>query len=144
MEEKNPKRYELAYLIQEPAQEETMREISEILTQESALTNYQEPLVKKELAYPIEKLKTAYFGWTRFTTQPHQIKNIQEKLFNLKLVLRFLLTEMPSEVTAKKVRKKIRSRIAKPESIQTQDKETKEGKKVNLEEIDKKLEEILK
>jgi len=121
--------YQLAYLLSPDLKKEEVENIQNDLTsflkREGILDKIESPL-KRTLFYPIKKKVEAFLGAIYFYTEPQKIKDLEKKLRGEEKILRYLIV---SEKAPKKM--KIEKKIKKPE-------------KVELEEIEKKIEEILK
>jgi small subunit ribosomal protein S6 len=121
--------YQLAYLLSPELKKEEIEKIKKDLTsffeKEGILDKIEEPL-KRTLFYPIKKKTEAFLGTIYFYLEPEKIKELEKELKKEEKILRYLIV---SEKAPKKV--KVEGKIKKPE-------------KVELEEIEKKLEEILK
>lgn len=84
------------------------------------------------LAYPVKKLRQAFFITVEFEVDRDKLDSIKIQVNNIKSIIRHLIiTKLPVKITAKKI---------KPLKTKTKEK-TKE--KIKIEELDKKLEEIL-
>jgi ribosomal protein S6 len=135
------KYYELAYLISPLLTEEEARTfhsgISSFIQKEEGLLGTENILIRRLLAYPINKQTQAYFAALSFQISQEKIANLDKKLKSEKQILRYLI------IITKKPRL-----ISKPEGVipisRKEDKiAPKKEKKVELQEIEKKLEEIL-
>jgi len=119
----------LAYLISPELKKEEIEMVQKDLTsfieKEGVLDKVETPL-KRTLFYPIKKKTEAFLGAIYFYLEPQKIKDLERKLKEEEKILRYLIV---SEKTPKKI--KIEKKLKKPE-------------KVELEEIEKKIEEILK
>ncbi|MCK4355193.1 30S ribosomal protein S6 [Candidatus Parcubacteria bacterium] len=129
--------YELTYLISPETSEEQRETISQNITsfikeQEGVLGNIQGKLIKKFLGYPIKDQNMAYVGTLYFSFLAEKVKNLEEKIKLEKQILRFMLITKPQKekLNFRKRRKKFIPGIKK--------------QKIELKEIDKKIEEILK
>ncbi len=128
------KLYELTYLISPDLSETELKSFQEkivslIENKGGVLVSTNEP-TKKKLAYPIKKKSEAYLSSLNFQLSPDKLIEIERELKTEENILRFLLitkkiTKKTTEVLIKKP-----SKIIKP-------------KKVELKEIEQKLEEIL-
>lgn len=149
------KYYELSYLISPELSEEKTREILENITK--TIHNEGGVLEKsilpkiQEIGYRIKKQKQAYFGSMLFRLDPKKIDNLNKKIKSYPQVLRFLLyskkmtSPKPGRIKPSRlVRKEIA--VGVPQVVPQKEKTPthKKVKKVELEEIDKKLDEILK
>jgi ribosomal protein S6 len=120
--------YQLAYLLSPELKKGEVENIQKHLTtffeKEGILDKVEEPL-KRTLFYPIKKKTEAFLGTVYFYLDPEKIDELEKKLKEEEKILRYLIV---SEKAPKKI--KIEKKIKKPE-------------KVELKEIEKKIEEIL-
>jgi len=137
--------YELSYLISSQASEEAWQEISRkindfIQAKEGVVLESQLPQ-KISLAYPIRKENAAWLQITYFSLDASGIEDLQKKLKEEKGILRFLLLlKRPVKISARRQRK---SKEAMKKFVSKEIKEGEAPQKVELKEIEKKLEEIL-
>ena len=121
--------YQLAYLLSPELKKEEIEKVQKDLTsffeKEGVLDKVEEPL-KRTLFYPIKKKTEAFLGAIYFYLESEKMKELEKKLKGEEKILRYLIV---SEKAPKKI--KIEKKIKKPE-------------KVEIEEIEKKIEEILK
>lgn len=132
------KQYELAYLISSDVTEEELKNntekvISLIQEEGGVLGNLGKP-EKRKLGYPIKGKQEAFLVCVDFSINPEKIKKIKDVIDSKSEILRDIITVKEKEVEAKKKRS-----IAGKRSLKT----SKE-KKVELEKIDEKIDEILK
>lgn len=131
--------YELTYLISPELSEEQMQTISQgvisyIEEQGGVLSGVQGKPLKKFLGHPIEDHTMAYVGTLKFSLPSEKTKSLEEKLKQEKQILRIMLITKPEKekLNFRKIRKKfVPSNVVKKQ-------------KIELKEIDKKIEEILK
>lgn len=141
------KNYELAYLLPPSLSEE------EVLTQAGKLTalieeskgmiRKVEESKKRYLAYPVKKQTSAYFGWTTFAVAPEFASRLEKKLRGQEQILRYMLVE-EEEVTTRPFM--LRTIPSRPQPIRPRPiprEAPKADEKLDLEALDKKLEEIL-
>jgi ribosomal protein S6 len=146
------KNYEIAYLLSSGIPEE------EVLTYVGKLTaaiesvggsvgRAEEPQ-KRKLAYPIKKERFAYFGYTTFSLEnPRGLAELEKKIKLESKVLRYLITEEVSQPPVRKlyIRERREPQLLKetqqPPAVTKREPEEKE--KLDIVELDKKLEEIL-
>ena len=84
------------------------------------------------LAYPIKKIKQAFLVSVEFKTDRDKIESIKQQIKDIKSIIRHLvITKYPEKIKPVSVK-------AKRPKIKTKAKE-----KIKIEELDKKLEEIL-
>jgi len=136
------KYYELSYLINPELSEEEVKILSEKVSkyaqEAKGVLDIAEIPVKKRLGYPIKKKRTAYFITTKFHLEDGNLETLEKSLKTEPQILRFMLVTLKPMKTNGKMRKTTRAeKIEKPS-------ETDKGEeKVELKEIEKKLEEIL-
>ncbi|HDZ54798.1 MAG TPA: 30S ribosomal protein S6 [Candidatus Nealsonbacteria bacterium] len=137
------KLYELTYFLSSNLNEEELKNFSEkifsfIKENEGTLVENslaQAKIVKKKLASPIKKESQAYLNVLSFYFDPQKIEKLKVKLTSESQILRYV-------ILAKKIPEK--TKIYGPLSIISKAKDVKPPpKKVDLKEIEKKLEEIL-
>lgn len=136
--ENEQKIYEIGYLLsplipEEKLDEETgsLRKIIE--DKRGLITNEGRPRSQR-LAYPIAKAESAYFGWFKFSVEPAVLLEIKSSFGKNSKTIRFLTKEIIKETMASSSKKTIRKKkVVAPEPKE----------EAKLEEIDKKLEELL-
>lgn len=132
--------YELTYLINSQADYTKLTsETKELL--EKFQFKLIEPLnspfgpVPKRLAYPIARQATAYYQTIRFDCLTEKINDLEKKLKSDKDIIRYVIVRLPKEsLELKKVFEKV---------ISKKDTSSRQKDKVKIEELDKKLDEIL-
>lgn len=131
------KLYEISYLISAKLTEEKAKNLSEKLItsiQEigGILAEIKNPN-KRKLAYPIKKENEGYLTSLNFYLDPESLANLEGKLATDSQILRYI-------ILTKKILKKaeVPKELPKIKKIMKPEKE-----KVELEELEKKLEEIL-
>lgn len=144
--------YELGFLINGELTEDEAREVKKSL--EELLGKYgtiseQGELVMHNLAYRIVKRKTAYFSWIRFETSANHISDIKEGLRYTKNLVRTLILKLNKKHleqenyqikrSAEYARNKEETRVSK--EVPSPKKE--ETSEVDVQELDKRLAEIL-
>jgi len=134
------KLYELTYLISSDLSEEEvnslLEEINSFIKENQGILEKHSPLLKKQLSYPIKKKATAYLANLTFQIEPERLKEIKKQIESKTKILRYLI------VAFIKNKSKTRSMPTKV-PIVVKRKESVLQKKIKLEEIEKKLEEIL-
>jgi len=133
------KNYELTYLISPELSEEEVKKLQEkiisLIQEEGGILNETSSLLARKLAYPIKKQTQAYLAVLEFQLEPGKLINLEKKLELENQILRYL-------IITKKIPKVV-SRVPKV-SIFPKKPRVTSRKKVELKEIEKKLEEILK
>lgn len=140
-----PQKYELAFLLSPILTDEESLGLAGKLAgqieEAGGIIRHQESPQKKRLSYLINKDSNAYFGWMTFTLSPDALNVLEKKLKNLANLLRHLIVN-EEEVPPQPIRTftprptTARSRSATLEPVKPEE-------KLDLEELDKKLEEIL-
>ncbi len=141
--DKDKQLYEIAYLIAPSMSEEEAQNFHQTIKNEAqgmgALLDDEGRVEKKRLRYPINKNIEAYLAYFRFTLESGKISELNSRIKNDKNILRHLAVK-----TKRHIQKTFSTRpfkpSEKPKEIFTQKEETPAA---NIEEIDKKLEEIL-
>lgn len=145
------KNYEITYLISPDISEEEIKKFSQkvvgfIIEEEGTVKKIIEPL-RKKFGYLIKKKGNAFLITLNFQLSPGKLKNLEKKLKSETQIIRYMILtkKEPGEIPAPE-------KLIKPPTLREKEKtqETKETaktikpKKVELKEIDKKIEEILK
>lgn len=144
------KNYELAYLLSPSIDEGEILTYSgklvDLITNAKGAIKHNEVPRKWRLAYSIKKQINAYFGWITFKISSDQLKELEKKLKSEGILLRFLLSEeeenkVPVRLGAPVLRTlPTRQKVA----VSPQKGEIKpEDEKLDLEALDKRLDEIL-
>jgi len=129
--------YELTYLISPDLSEEELKifpeKIDSFLEEEGGKSEGLKLPIKKRLAYPIKKKNEGYWGTLNFYLSPEKLESFEKKLKKEPKILRYLLLRerLPKKFEILQIRPKVKAPKVKKE------------KKVELKEIEKKLEEIL-
>lgn len=130
------KDYDLTYLISpdlsEQELEDFLKKINLFIQEEGGKVKKYEGPLKKRLKYPINKTDKAYLATTKFHFEADKLENLDKKLKKESSLLRYLIL-----TDEKKLPKKIRIPKIKPGA------KVKKEKRVELEKIDEKLNEIL-
>ena len=140
--------YELSYLISSQASEQAWQEISRkindfIQAKEGVVLESQLPQ-RISLAYSVKKENAAWFQITYFSLDSSKLEDLQKKLREEKEILRFLLlVKRPVKISARRQRKS-KETISKLVLKEIKKEVGTPQQKVELKEIEKKLEEILK
>lgn len=142
------KNYELAYLLSPSLPEEDVltwsNKIATLIEEAHGVIRHSEPPKKRQLSYLIKKASYAYFGWIAFTVAPDTVLQINKKVKELEHLLRHLTTEIggvdirPRLYPLRSMRKPPLREIKQPLPPHEKKDET-----LDLEALDKKLEEIL-
>lgn len=154
----NFKNYEVAYLINSNIPEDGVfseaGKITGFIQDAHGLVGRIEEPKARRLAYPIEKLTSAFFGWTTFAITSEKITEIEKRIRQEKNIIRHLIVE---EIKRPVPKFWPRPRPAggppraerRPSAPPLEDVKPftpappKEEDKTKIEELDKRLEEIL-
>lgn len=143
--------YELTYLLSSDIQKDDLKNLSDkinsFIIQENGLIKQTTEARLQKLAYQIKKKAGAYLLSINFTLNPESLEKIEKKLKEEGQILRYIiLTKDSPEKIAQRSRTRfpLRSR-ASQEKITPRVSTSKigESQKIELKEIDKKIEEIL-
>lgn len=142
--EKELKKYEIDYLLSPAISEEHIlshaAKITSVIEDAKGIIGRVEEPKKRKLSYEVRKEKNAYFGWITFQMAPGALPMAEKKIKGLDL-LRFMILESTGENIAPQRLRTIPSRAAAPHPIPRESEKMDE--KLDLEALDKKLEEIL-
>jgi len=141
------KHYELLYIIPGRYTEEEMGAISvkinEVVKKYGGEITSTDDLGPKKLAFPIDKVQTGNYLVIEFNTEPEKIKELEGELkltpeiSRYEIIIKKMKTQ--AEIDAEKVRReKMVERAKVAEEVKAEP-----APKVSLEELDKKLGEIL-
>lgn len=130
------KKYELTYLISPDLSEEEAKNLSNrisafIKEKEGNVLNTSNP-VKKELAYEIKKTLEAFLVIISFSLENTHLITLKEKIVKTKNILRHIIS-IKRNIKETPIRKRFKKEILTDSNV----------KKVELGEIDQKIEEIL-
>ena len=147
--------YELGFTISPSLTEEEAKEFHQKIKGEAqvlgAFIDEEGSIEKRRLSYPIKKVREAYFGFFKFIFSPQKFADLKTKM-NVPNVLRFLLIKTrraPQRQISTRPMKMADATLNQTENSEYQQTVKKTQKSidiappVNIEEIDKKLEEIL-
>ncbi|MBU6414943.1 30S ribosomal protein S6 [Patescibacteria group bacterium] len=150
------RKYEIAYLISpEVSDEEVFGEAGKITTaiqDRGGLIDRIEEPKKRRLAFMIKNFRNGFFGWTTFSMAPEKLAEFKKTIdASAKTIFRYLITEteklrvMPQKYPRLVARPKISDAPKHYEYAAKQPPVESAGaeEKMNIEELDKKLEEIL-
>ena len=145
------KPYELTYIIssQIPSEQATSvsKEVESFIQSKEGVVLKSEKTGAQSLAYPIKKQSSGYFLTLTFQMLENNIKELKEKLEKDSNILRhFIIIKKPVKELKKRRTKKpstiFQSQNTEKSSIFKHE-DKRESEKIDLEKIDKKLDEIL-
>ncbi len=146
--EEEKRQYGANYLLRGDTEEEKAAEtnglVRKLIEDEGGLITQENGLQKQNLSYFMEKHDTAYLGSLKFIFPPEKIQNLKKSLEKIGL-LRVLLTQenQKKETARRPLRRHTIRRPAAKEYPPTTEEGVKKEPPLQVEEIDKKLEEIL-
>lgn len=133
--------YQLDYLISPEVSEKDTQDfgnkLKSLIESEGGSVIKTEILIKQVLAYEIKKFNEAFLASLSFNLEPEKIEELEKELKAEKNILRHLLIK--KKILKIKPKRRKTTRIVKEIKIL----KTKPKQKVELKEIEKKLEEIL-
>ena len=142
--EENQRQYEIMFILSPELKEEHFvsfeEEIKTTIEKLGGTLKKKGVPERRNLAYPIKKFQSGYYLVINFLISPEKLKELPPTLKHKKEILRYITVLVPEKKLRPVSRKKVEPKTEKVEKPQK--KITKEGK-IQLEEIDKKLEEIL-
>jgi len=131
------KNYEITHLISSEIPEEEVKQAQSrlvyLIQSEGGLVLEEKIPFRKKLAYPVRKQSQAYLSFLVFQMEPEKLKDLEKKIKEISQILRYLLLI--------KLPKKERKTSAFTKKLKTL--KSEKEKKVDIEEIGKKLDEIL-
>ena len=144
--------------INEKEKNKFLEKIKKVISElEGKVSKYK--ILKKKFSYPIKKLNQGIYLILNFVMTPNKLENFRKKLDLEEKVLRYLITLNPEKETqkipvkSKRAYKKSKENLSeidflskqKISSLSQKDtNKTSDKSKLDLEEVDKKIEEILK
>lgn len=148
------KSYELTYLISPDLSEEELKnfsgKISNFIQEDSGILEKTTEPSKKKLGYPIKKKGEAFLVTLSFSLNPEKLENLEKKLKSENQILRYLiLTKKTPETVLPKLQPRTvpsQTEVSAGPTVKEPNKppvHQPKDEKVELKEIDKKIEEIL-
>ena len=143
------KHYEIAYLLHPSIDEEEVLshagKITALVEETKGMINHAEAPKKRKLMYLINREQNAYFGWTQFLLLPELVAELDKKLklSDRGSLMRYLIVEQ--ERTAAPALRTLRkaSEAREQQGDGASGTSVPQEEKLDLEALDKKLEEIL-
>jgi len=149
MEQKN-NNYELSFWFSSRlGEEEIEKKFDNLLKQLEkfrALIIFSQSPQLKQLAYSIKKERNAYFGYIQFELSKDNLIHLEENLRLNDDIIRFIILNVKPKEKQKTPSITFRKSTYKEQKSKIQEKSRKEPQKekiISLEELDKKLDEIL-
>lgn len=142
--DKDNRTYEINYLISPLVPEDKIAdEVSvfrKIIEDNKAFVVSEDQAKMQKLAYSIKGFESAYFGWLRFSAKTDVVENIKKEFSKNEKVLRALIADASKEEAVQFILKNGLG-ASKTDRVGS---ESEEKSEINPEQIDEKLEEILK
>lgn len=141
--------YELLYIISNKFTEDEVKPIAEkinkIITDAGAAITLSEEWGKKKLAFPIKNFSFGYYNLAEFNCSGASMESINRSLSMSKEILRHLIISKPvkSEIKIREEREISKKIASKAAEQQKKFEEEKTKGKVDLKELDEKLDKIL-
>jgi len=143
--------YELAYIIPAKFSEDEVPKINHkitrlILDSGGQILN-EESWGKKKLAYPIKQNKYGYYQIIKFALEPLALQKIEHQLKLDSSILRHMTIKVKYRTTTEKEKKRAlrkKVEVKKIEEKKIEKPKVEKVKKISIEDLDEKLEEILK
>lgn len=142
------KKYELTYLISSDLSGEEAKALSQkvsgFIAKQGKLEKTEDPF-KKKLAYPVKNKTEAFLSLIVFSFEPDQLSVLENNLKSDPQIIRHIIIIKKEEkkISERKLEKILSQKPEKPFEARKEIPIT-ETKKVELKEIDQKIEEILK
>lgn len=152
----NNKNYEIGFLLKPEKDRQNL--ITSLINHQMSI-NKESQISRIKLAYPIKKENFAYFGSIYFSGNPENIKKLTEDLKHNSQILRFIIVSKPIYETSpeqpppipyfqsQKVKSISEEKLNYSESAESKKQLLKKSQKpeeLSNEDLEKKLEEILK
>ena len=142
--DKDNKTYEINYLLTPLIPEDKIAEETAVLRKiiednKGFVVGEDQPKMQK-LSYAIKKFDNGYYGWFKFSAGAEFVDNIKNSFSKNENILRALITEA-GKVNTAQFSSRYGAGTAKPEELSS---ETAKKVEIKPEQIDQKLEEILK
>jgi len=127
--------------------EPVIKKITDFFIGEGAEIAYKDFLGRKRFAFPIKHMRHGYYLVVNFETDKSSLKEIEKKLKLDEDVLRYMIIKSAPKTREEREKEKNKLQTKTQESSKTKTKEANSDKstasKVSLDELDKKLDEIL-
>ncbi len=153
--------YELLYIVPVQYTEDELapikQKVREVIEKAGGKISLEDSLGKKKLAYPIKKFFQGYFLLCHFELDGSKLGLLDKNLRLTEEILRHMIVsyEPKSAMKLEKIKESMRrasdnfeitekEEIRPPKPIEKPEPKIEEKEKVNLEDLDKKLDEILK
>ena len=133
--------------------EPVIKQITDFFVSAKVEIAHNEYLGRKKMAYPIDHLRYGYYFIIEFTMADDNFSDIEKKLKLHENLLRYLIVKSLPKSREEREKEKVKQQKQKekkevgdkiePKERKSKIKEKKDSSKMSLDELDKKLEEIL-
>ncbi|MEK7584076.1 MAG: 30S ribosomal protein S6 [Patescibacteria group bacterium] len=148
--------YELLYLVTTEIPENELQkiqsEVSGFITQQGGKIAKEEQLGRRKLAYPIKAERYGFYILTEFDLEPEHALALRKTLELHKHISRHMLVEkrqlsakemLMQEQAKRRVQERMEKQAQRDQAAKEETSGTKHDQKISLEDLDKKLDEIL-
>ena len=132
------KEYELSYLLKS---EDALTAVKEVVANMSGEVIFESALGRLELSFPIKKETHAFFGHMRVKFEPKEVTSLEQSLALKENILRYLIV---TPLTSKQMEKKPFFEKSSHRPAFTPREASQGEKRLSNEDLEKKIEEILK
>ncbi|MFH1036987.1 MAG: 30S ribosomal protein S6 [Patescibacteria group bacterium] len=138
--------YELTYLMPQTVSEDELKALQEkihsFITEKQGTLERIEDVVKTNLGFPIGGQRNVFSATLSFHSEPEELMDLGNKIKSEKQVLRHMIViKKPLKIV--EIRRRVPHILMNETKTETTQKITEKPKKVEIKEIEKKLEEIL-
>ncbi len=124
------------------------QKVKDLLSSFGANITYEESMGRKKLAYPIKHLRHGYYFLIEFEMDKDKVEEFDRKLKLNEEIMRFIIVKTKPKSREEREKEKIRrakaeARAAGKTEAPEDKKDDKQKGKLSLDELDKKLDEIL-
>ena len=138
--EKDTKLYEMSYLLKN---EGDVSVVGKFIKDLGGEIEFESPASKIVLAYPVQKEESAYFGYVHFSMEPAEISHLSHEMETRPGILRHLIITPPFKKSESRPRVEVPRRVERA-PLPRQAEPVRPAESLTNEELEKKIEEILK
>lgn len=130
-----------------------IKKITDFFVSQNGEITYQDNFGRKKMAYPIKHLRHGYYFLLELILPPDKLKSIEEKLKIDENLLRFIIIKTKPKTREEREKEKNRMQASPEKNKKDRDNKDEVNKnivssdkslnKISLDELDKKLDEIL-
>jgi small subunit ribosomal protein S6 len=140
--------YELTYLINPDLSELELngfcQKINGFITEEGGIVNKEKSPIRQRLGYSVNKKTEAFLVNLTLSLNPENLEKLEKKIKNEKQIMRYMVSAKQSLEETKREPSRASLRFSKTEAAEKKGEKPKEHQKIELKEIDEKIDEILK